>query len=309
MAPEPDHQPDRVQIQQAILQTLVYGDLFNYPLSPDEIVRYLTVPAPHEVVRDLLEAGTREGLFQRANGYFTLAGRLDLVPLRERREQIARTKWATAERYARWIARMPFVRMIAVTGTLAVRNVEADDDIDLFIVTAPGRLWLCRAFVILVVRVAALRGEELCPNYFLSERELKLEERNFFNARELAQMIPLYGDDTYQQIWSLNGWVKEYLPQAEGAPENRPLLQLGPVERRVKHTMERWLGGRLGAWLDRWEMNRKIRKFGRRAQTAGGTARFTPDCCKGHFDRHEEIILRMFEERLAAYSPADDSEH
>lgn len=306
MALDHDLRPDAVALQRAILETLVYADIFDYPLSPEEIVRYLRLPASPATVHRLLHDGAIEGIFARSNGLFTLPGRTELIPLRARRENIARRKWAVARRYARWIACVPFVRMIAVTGTLAVDNVEESDDIDLFIVTATGRLWLCRAFVILVVRAAALAGDELCPNYFLSERELALKDRNFFQAREVAQMVPLYGADTYQRLRRLNTWVEAYLPHAVGTPNGTPIIHLRPAERMAKRLAERLLGGRLGARLERWEMQRKIRKFSRQAEAEGGSVMFTPDCCKGHFDHHDEIIMQLFRRRLAQHGLSMD---
>ena len=39
-----------------------------------------------------------------------------------------------AERVARWLRFVPFVRMVAVTGTLAMKNSEKESDIDFFVV-------------------------------------------------------------------------------------------------------------------------------------------------------------------------------
>jgi hypothetical protein len=291
----------RRQVQRSILQTLVYADLFDYPLSPDEILRYLTVPASREIVIRTLDDGARNGLVDRANGYVTLPGRLDLVALRERRTVVARAKWQAARRYGRSIARMPFVRMVGVTGTLAVANVEPDDDIDLFVVTAPGRLWLARACAILVVRAAAAAGDEVCPNYFVSEQQLALPDRSFFGAREMSQMVPVYGVGVYQRLRQLNDWVDDYLPQARGRPNALPVVELRRPEQLAKQTAERLLGGRVGDALEAWEMNRKIRKLRQRAAAEGGSVVFTADCCKGHFDHHEAIIEQVFEQRLAAF--------
>ena len=206
-------------LQQAILQTLVYADLFDYPLTPNEVVRYLGVSAEPATILDQLDQSAASGLLVRHNGYVALSGRDSLFDLRSYREQIAREMWPAARRYATWLARLPFVRMVAVTGTLAVNNVEARDDIDVFIVTAPDRLWLCRALVILVVRLAALAGDELCPNYFLSQRQLVFPDHNIFGAREVVQMVPLYGRDLYWQIRELNSWVDDFLPQAKDLPQ------------------------------------------------------------------------------------------
>lgn len=294
-------------LQQAILQTLVYADLFDYPLTPNEVVRYLGVSAEPATILEQLNQSTARGLVVRHNGYVALPGRDALFALRARREQIAAHQWPAARRYAHWLALTPFVRMVAVTGALAVNNVETADDIDLFIVTQPGRLWLCRALVILLVRLAALAGDEMCPNYFLSERVLSLEEHTLFAAREVTQMAPLYGPTVYWRIRQLNGWVADFLPQAGDPPQpdhcrgrhGETWIEPGPLGRALKRTTEALLGGALGARLERWEMERKIQKFNAIAQRCGGSVLFTEDVCKGHFDRHDQRILREFEAGLA----------
>src|SRR5205085_8843103 len=115
------------------------------------------------------------------------------------RASVATDYWHRAIHYGHIMGGLPFVRMVAVTGALAMDNI-ADGDVDYLVVTEPGRLWLCRALIVGLVRVAALRGTELCPNYFLSERALVLHERNLFIAHEVAQMVPVAGLETYQRM-------------------------------------------------------------------------------------------------------------
>jgi hypothetical protein len=297
-----ERQPGSAQLERAILETLIYADLFEFPLLLEEITRYLPLPANAESIRHLLEQGCEDGTFEHLNGFFTLPGRSDLVSLRMRREAIAQQKWLAARRPLRWIARLPFVRLVAVTGSLAVNNVEEQDDVDLFIVTAAGRLWLCRAFVILVVRLASRMGVVLCPNYFLSAGNLSLKQQSFFDARELTQMVPLYGSELYRHMRSLNSWALKHLPQAAVVPSTKHAwLELSLFERACKQAVERLLSGRLGSWLESWEMERKVRRFNRRAESEGGRVLFTPDCCKGHFAGHGEVIPLRFQQRLAHY--------
>ncbi|MGI6206752.1 MAG: hypothetical protein ACOYEW_00950 [Anaerolineae bacterium] len=288
-------------VRQAILEALTYGDLFDYALSPEQILRYLTVAADPVTVRDLLDGGT-DGIAQRTGGLFTLPGRGALVAVRARRQAIAQGKWADADPHLRRIAALPFVRMIAVTGSLALDNAEEDGDVDLFIVTAAGRLWLCRAFVVLAVRRATMSGLDICPNYFLSEARLALPSQSLFDARELAQMVPVYGMALYRQVRALNPWVEGFLPQAGGPPEGgRPEITLSARQLAAKQALERLLGGRLGQRLEDWEMGRKVRRFQRRAQGQAGHVCFTADCCKGHFGDHHAAIAQQFERRLAQY--------
>ena len=294
-------------IGQAILHTLLYADVFDYPLTAEEIHRYLPgIPTRAEAVRALLCDGFARGTLVERQGFFALAGRAEVIPLRQRRARIAEGMWQRARRYAYLIAHLPFVRLVAVTGTLAVGNVEPGDDIDLFIVTVPGRLWLCRALVIGVVRLARLFGDELCPNYLVSERALEFQERNLFTARELAQMVPLFGSATYRRLREANRWVLDFLPNAELPPPGTRLRDVRGWPARLKALGERVLGGRLGDWLERWERERKIAQLSRQAAAIGdgAAAVFTPDCCKGHFEAYDRVILERFQERLEAYGVA-----
>ena len=89
---------------------------------------------------------------------------------------------------------------------------------DLLVVTERDRVWLTRASTIMVVRYAARRGHELCPNYFLAEHALHMDGRDLYGAHELAQMVPVTGGSVYRRLREANPWITEFLPNASGAP-------------------------------------------------------------------------------------------
>jgi hypothetical protein len=286
----------RVALERAIVQAVAYADVFDYPLTADEIHRYLIgVPASRGMVRAVLNNGKPDVLVRRGR-YFTLEGRESAVDTRRARASVAADYWRRAIRYGHVMGGLPFVRMVAVTGALAMDNV-ADGDIDYLIVTEPGRLWLCRALIVGLVRVAGLRGTVLCPNYFLSEQVLVLHERNLFTAHEVAQMVPLTGMATYERLRALNRWTDAYLPNAGGAP--RRVAPVEPRPRRTRRLLERALRSRVCSPLERWEMTRKIRKLGMRGH-GHIEAAFGPDWCKGHFGDHGQVTLSRYEDRLRA---------
>ncbi|MBI3944019.1 MAG: hypothetical protein HY326_13465 [Chloroflexi bacterium] len=301
------NQPGSCPTEQAILQSLIYADLFDFPLTADEIHRYLPgLSVPATILRAALAENFGWRDFSHTEGYFTLPGRRDIIPIRQQRRENANRLWIKAHRYAALIAHIPYVRMVAVTGTLAVENVKTGDDIDYLIITAPGRLWLCRALVIGLVRLARLVGDELCPNYFLSERMLETRVRNLFTARELVQMVPLYGAATYAQFRLANKWTQAFFPNANASPANGLLREVNGSFKMLKQYLEKFLSGSWGDWLERWEMQRKILRLTRQAETAGvsaapGAAIFTADCCKGHFEGYDRIILDRYRAGLQTY--------
>lgn len=308
ISPDVNGSPGR-PLPAAIVQTVAYVDVFDYPLLPAEVHRYLVgLSAPLEAVDKLLSNGALvPHHLERCDGYVTLPGRRQIVETRRLREANARQLWPLARYYGALIAQLPFVRMVAVTGSLAVNNAEPGADIDYLIVTANGRLWLSRAFVILVVRLAATRGVRLCPNYLLAERALVFPEQTLYAAHELAQMVPLSGYDVYRQMRGLNGWVNEWLPNATNSPTAPVALADSLVGRpaRLQRLLERALESRLGQRLEQWEMERKLARFsGQAAQGAPGPgtmeAHFAADWCKGHFDGHARQIMQAYGERIQA---------
>ncbi len=282
-------------IQNAILRTLAYADVFDYPLTAPEIQRYLagTSAADREVIQTL-DTMSRTGTVTRLDDYYVLPGRDRIVRIRRRRAEIAARLWNKALRYGELLAWLPFVRLVAVTGSLAMDNAEADMDIDFLLVTAPKRLWTCRALAILVTRLARLESVNLCPNYLITTNAIEFPERSLYAAHELVQMIPLSGLEVYKQIRSRNPWTDAFLPNAQGIrqpftqPKN-PSRTKGVVEAAIAHLPLEW--------LETWEMKRKIKKLSHQ-QSSSLEAYFSADVCKGHAGEHGQQTRKALEARL-----------
>ncbi len=229
--------------------TVLYGDLFDYPLTVDEIHRYLVAPSDRRDVLDEALQSLAERTLSVGDGWVCLRGRESTIATRERRRQMAAGRWSQARRFGRWLSRIPFLRMVAVCGSQAMENGDEDGDIDLFLITAPGRLWLVQSLTMIFRRAGRWLGVELCPNFLVTTEALQLEERNLYTAREVAQVMPLWGEEAYDAFHTANGWVRSFLPQFEGA-DRRRFLQ--PRPRRGSTAALEWLlGGVVGDSLDR----------------------------------------------------------
>jgi hypothetical protein len=279
----------------SVFHTLVYADVFDYPLTAGEVCRYLT--SSKASIEEIAQALANRDLFTQTGEYYTLPGREAIVETRKQRAEVAARLWSRAARYARIIAKLPFVRMVAITGSLAMNNTDEGKDVDFMIITAPNRLWTCRALSLGLARIARLEGISLCPNYLVTGNALKLKERSLYVAHELAQMIPLSGLDVYQEMRRLNDWTHEYLPNASGTPElPRGVRQVEgrPFVQRILETLFNLL---FGNWFESWEMNRKIEKL-TREQSSSFESYFSADVCKGHIDRHGENVVTALAVRL-----------
>ena len=295
-------EPRGAVILQSVFHTLAYADVFDYPLTVPEVYRYLT--STKGTMEEVRRALSDESLFSHTGEYFTLRGREKIVEIRKRRAQVAARLWRKAVRYGRIIASLPFVKMVAITGSLAMNNTEEGKDIDYMLVTVPNHLWTCRALSLLIARIAKLEGVSLCPNYLVTTNALELKERSLYVAHELAQMIPLSGMETYFEIRQRNAWIEKYLPNAAEVPALQPVVK--PVKSRsvIQQVLEFFFSLPFGHWLEKWEMNRKIARL-RQEQSHSFESYFSADVCKGHIDKHGESVVTALAVRLQkATAPA-----
>ena len=307
MAVAHDTYPTAVdELTEAVLATVAYSDVFDAAVDLDRIHRWLlgppcTVEAVLATAHDLVD----EGRLGCVDGWYHLPGRAHVVAIsRDRAERAARW-WPVARRWVDRIARVPFVRMVGVTGGLACDSVEDHDDIDLIVLARTGRVWTCRALTAVVVRIAETRGVVLCPNYVLSVDSLALDP-GVYVARELVQMRPMVGPEAARQLIAENDWVNAVVPNAnpdEAVDRCRPLPQ-GAVHRAVERLLS--VGGL--DLLERWEMRRRSRRLARVESPRIEVGRpsesaFGPSVCKGHLDANGSAIATAWSDRLRSMEP------
>jgi len=257
-------------LDQAVLLTVLYADLFDYPLTLDELHGRLVVeqaakPAVQAAVDRLVGPP-----LARVNGFICWMGREDLVAVRQRREEAGTKAWHAAHRYARWLRRIPFVRMAAVSGSLAVNNTEKYGDVDFFCITEANRLWIARLFILPLPKITRFFHRffphYFCPNYTLTRAHLEVLDHNLFSAHEVMQAVPLWGASVYREFREANPWAFRFLPQGpRGAPMPTPEAAPPRTTRLLEAGLNQLGGDRLNAWLYRLF----IRSYRARAQRHG----------------------------------------
>lgn len=292
----------------AVHATVSYADVFDMPIELRHLHRYLvgaalTATETEEHVDKLVALGQ----LGRRDDLVHLPDREEVLGIWDERTARAATMWNDAERWGRRIGRVPFVRMVAVTGGLAVDSVADHDDIDFFIVVRPGRLWLTRLMIIALGRVAEREDIELCPNFIVSDQATLMHERTIYVARELAQMVVLIDPKGCRSVRSQNDWMFEFLPNAtiEGDETRAIPHTVGRLQRLVERVLLLPPFDR----IEQWEMQRKIAKLtqvrSRRPEVgAPDESSFSPHVCKGHMVGNAAGIDIAWRERLTA-DPGD----
>ncbi|WP_085944646.1 radical SAM protein [Ideonella sp. B508-1] len=198
--------------EQAVLRALAYRQVFDAPLSAEEVWQFLDLPgvALAEVKLALRQLQTA-GLVAGRDGWFWIAEMDDPIARWTVKQARADADMPGALKVGRTLMRLPFVDGVAISGSLSKRAQSEDGDFDFMILTRPGRLWL--VYVLLRLYRGRLPSRHmLCSNYVLACHRLGLAQRDAFTAMELATLIPVGGRDALQQMQQANSWVDEYLP-------------------------------------------------------------------------------------------------
>lgn len=286
--------PHYVSIERAILEALAYSDIFDYPLRLEELHHFLPLMVDLSDLQSTLN--NKNDHIGKCEGYYFLAGREALIALRRKRETLSLPTYRRAIRIGRILGILPFIRMVGLTGSLAHLNCDDNADIDYLIVAARGRVWMARAFALIIGRLTAIFGTTLCPNLIISDRALEWPQRDIYSARELCQLIPISGMDVYIHLRQINSWTNDLLPNASFTPNLSPK---GSSDRSLIQILgEYLLGGLFGNRLEAWEMNRKIKRF-MNQPGYGVETNFDEDICQGNFDHHGLQTKEAYQHRLA----------
>lgn len=292
----------------AVIDTVAYGALFDYPMTLEEIDRSLMgVSLSRTDISKLLaqDRTVRESIEGQPPFHF-LRGNGDAVARRRAVNRLTRELVASERRAIDLVRRSPWVRMVAFSGATAHGNAR-DGDVDLFIVTARGRTWAVAAFLHLAMKLLR-RRRTICLNYFLSEERLALEEKDVFTASQIVALQPLAGRSVLYRLVRANPWGATFFPNFwERYRELVPPLEREPVAGSLLWEWLLALGGgflleRLGRFALRTYLRRRLRNHG-----APSSVKLEPGVIKLHFKDHGAGLSKRIQSILEGppIEPAD----
>lgn len=226
--------------RKSILATIIYYDIFNFPLTFAEIWKCLINPArfiPDYLtnssyakfisfekidVCDILEELEKMvaiGLIKEKNGFYFLRDREELYEKRIEKDKIANKKWKKFLSIVKYLQLAPYLRGVFASGSLAINNTELTSDFDVFIILKSNRLYTGRFFLWLISSILRARRkrfefiapDKLCFNHYVTEDNLEFSHRSLYIAQYLINIRPvLVPDDILTKFVLSNSWINIY---------------------------------------------------------------------------------------------------
>jgi hypothetical protein len=249
-----------MQLRRSILKVLAYFDLFDYPLSQEDILFFLDRPAGITDLAATLDALQEERSLFRVGAFYSLRDDPGLAKRRLKGNLHAQRLLSIAAKGSRLLFRFPYVRGIGISGSLSKNFADENADIDYFIITSANRLWIARTLMHLFKKLNFLIGRQdwYCMNYFVDEEALKIEEKNIFTATELVTLMPVCGNGVLEKFFDANEWANAYFPSYGSKKET---MQVSHPNSWFKTVVERLLDNRIGEKLDNFLMELTTRRW------------------------------------------------
>jgi hypothetical protein len=209
-------------VSQSILKTLAYSDIFDFPLTKEELWKFLIcaekidIPVFENKLKVLINKK-----ISKIENYFCLKGKEKITERRKKNLSEVNKKIEIAKKAALQLAKIPTIMFIGISGGLAMSDVDKEDDIDFFIVTKKDRLYITRFLVLCILQTLKMRrkrqdenpSNKICVNLLLDEQNIDFphDKRDIYTAHEIIQLKPVFQrNNTYVRFLDENNWTRKY---------------------------------------------------------------------------------------------------
>ena len=289
----------------SILKAVTYFDVFTYPLTADEIIFFLDRQTTEKEMADALNNLIQTQQLWQFDNFYSLRNEPGIAFRRIEGNELAESHIKKAMSVARFLSWMPYIRGIAISGSLSKNFADKNSDLDFFIITKANRLWIVRILYSVLYKIACiLRIKEwFCLNYFIDELDLTIKEQNIFTAVEISTLMPLKGGNVFSNFFKANDWVFDYQPNY--APNYANMKDKAPVI--PKRIVEWMMNAELGNKLDNKLLSFFKKRFDKilaenKLSDKGliiGAFEVTKHACKPLPQYFQPKILSRFQERFA----------
>lgn len=258
--------------ERGIIKTLLYFDIFRHPLTKEELFLNHPDPVNAEEIEVALKRLLSDKMVYGFDDFYLLKDDKEYVHARIKANRKGLRYQKLGTRISRLISSFPYVRAVALSGSVSKGVVGNKGDIDYFIITEPGRLWICRTFLIAFKKLFLFNSRKyFCLNYFIDIENLVLTEKNIFTATELMHLYPTVNSELLEKLIIHNSWAGEFYPNRKGIVNNA-LSGNKSGSQAFKKAGEWLLSGTFGDWLESFFHRITLSKWEKKFRTAQGSS-------------------------------------
>jgi hypothetical protein len=289
-------------VYKGIMKVLLYSDVFQYPLTKEEIAQRhpLKEVSIKELEKGLAELVEKQVVFQ-IKDFYTLQNNSENIERRLKANLLAQKYLKISKRIVNVIKYFPFVRGIFLSGSISKNYIDENSDIDYFVITKANYLWVTRTLFVLFRRIGLLGSRKLfCFNYMIDEEHLKTEHQSIYIATEIVTLIPMYQDGIHQQFLEANTWIEEYYP-------NYPIQKVSSTSKNwfkslLESTLQTIGVKKLNNRLMHQTKKRKIKLFGEHIFSDSiKLSNFQSYIAKDNMKPHYRAITEKYEEKIQSF--------
>lgn len=212
-------------VERSILQTIVYFDIFNFPLNLVEVYKNLyllgNVITFNTFLSIINNSEKLKDITSEKEGFYFLRNREKIIEDRKEKYILSYKKYKLALKFINKLSFFSCFKCIGVCNNLSLDNSNEDSDIDLFIISKENRLWTSRFIAISIAKILNLRPKnnhnknKICLSFYIDERKLNIERvsknNNIHFIYWLSQFVPIYDNNIFNNFVKENNWIKKYL--------------------------------------------------------------------------------------------------
>lgn len=306
-------------LEKAILDTIIYYDIFDYPLTVIELSQWLWKYKCKlsELVFCLKNSDRLKRYIETRNGFYFLKGRRILLDTRKIRRDYSINKWKIGLRAAKFLRTIPFVKAIVLCNSIAYFNAEKDSDIDFFIIIKDKYLWLSRFLITIFLHFLKVRrhgnkvNNRVCLSFYITSNSMNLQElayqKDIHFYYWLLHFVPIFDTGIYKSFFKENNWLKEYIPQARAWETIDNWTAKDSFFTKILRTfsekiLDNFLGKFLNLFLRKIQLFKMSKNKFSKSKENNTDVVISDSVLKFHEEDNRKIIRDLFYKRILKYN-------
>jgi hypothetical protein len=239
---------------------------------------------------------------------------------RVRRQAENAQKWRRILASAWWLQAVPFVCMIAASGSLAMGSTGPHSDWDMFVIVRARRLYTARLGLLVTAKLLGrLRTKRMrdapdhfCFNHIITTDNLASRHRSLFTAQAWSWLIPMYDPHAFlPRLRQANRWMSEYVSSPGDTEFRHRSVPISRALRVFRRGTEWALTTFVGDIVERAVCSWMVRRINREPVTHAQGGRIVADDRELEFHPHsfEAVALARYNASLVALGLGQFAEH